>query len=399
MSETMKSIAVFLRSMKFGFILLSVICVCSLFGSLFPQGREAAFYAVEYPSCYGLILSLGLDRVFSGPFFLALLACLCLNLAGCSISRFSRTRGMAAVCLEKAFSAVADRPLSREQGESLARFLESRRFTCKKKGDVAVYHKNDAGLYGSFLMHLSILLVLVFASLAQFTAKVADYPIMPGDAVNLPDGTAVLLENFRITDARGRTDYASTLRIMAPDGATAGPVEVRVNQPASFKGKKYFQQNYGQAGRMTIRNNDTGAVDRLTLTEASAFALDSRLSLTYLGIDGDAIDQAAPVRYRIAVANKGAVEMRSVAPEGKVRLGSVDFFFEEPVYYPGIRVKTELPGAIPTLYMAFALMILSLWLCFFHAPVYVTLNSRGVAVSGKNRLNFMNDLDARLSQA
>lgn len=83
----MKKVWNFLRSMRFGIILLALIAVCSVIGSVVPQDREIAWYAQAYRGAHGTILLLGLHRIFEIWYFVALLALLCLNLTLCSIVR------------------------------------------------------------------------------------------------------------------------------------------------------------------------------------------------------------------------------------------------------------------------------------------------------------------------
>ena len=76
-----------LRSMRFGILLLCLIAACSVAGTLIPQDREIAWYAQNYPSLHGTILTLQLNRVFDSWYFKTLLVLLCLNLSLCSLVR------------------------------------------------------------------------------------------------------------------------------------------------------------------------------------------------------------------------------------------------------------------------------------------------------------------------
>ena len=76
----MKKVFNFLRSMRFGIILLLLIAACSVVGSVIPQERGAAWYAQNYTTIHPYLLMLGLDHVFRGWFFITLLVLLCLNL-------------------------------------------------------------------------------------------------------------------------------------------------------------------------------------------------------------------------------------------------------------------------------------------------------------------------------
>ena len=83
----MKKIVNFLRSMRFGILLMVMIAACSVVGSVIPQGREVVWYAQNYTQIHSWLLTLGLDHVFQGWFFIALLVLLCLNLSLCSLVR------------------------------------------------------------------------------------------------------------------------------------------------------------------------------------------------------------------------------------------------------------------------------------------------------------------------
>ena len=84
----MEKVWKYLKSMKFGLILLGLICAVSVIGSLIPQNAEPMTYVRAYPNHYGLIFSLQLDHVFTSWYFIAVTVLLCLNLTFCSIVRF-----------------------------------------------------------------------------------------------------------------------------------------------------------------------------------------------------------------------------------------------------------------------------------------------------------------------
>ena len=83
----MKKVFQYLRSMRFGILLLCLIAACSVAGTVIPQGREIAWYAQNYPSAHPAILTLRLNRVFESWYFVTLLVLLCLNLSLCSLLR------------------------------------------------------------------------------------------------------------------------------------------------------------------------------------------------------------------------------------------------------------------------------------------------------------------------
>ena len=89
----MKKVIAFMRSMKFGMILLALIMGISIFGTVIQQGQSAEFYTTNY-SMGQLILTLGLDRLYYTPYFLGLGLLLILNLTLCSLVRFRSILGI-----------------------------------------------------------------------------------------------------------------------------------------------------------------------------------------------------------------------------------------------------------------------------------------------------------------
>ena len=112
----MKKVIGFLRSMKFGMILLVLVIACSVAGSLIVQQGEAMDYVRRYGAdAAQLIMALGLDDVFSAPYFIVLMAALCLNLTLCSIVRLPKAIRAAAALRGQAHRASALEPLEEEQ--------------------------------------------------------------------------------------------------------------------------------------------------------------------------------------------------------------------------------------------------------------------------------------------
>ncbi len=289
----MKKVWGFLRSMKFGMALLVLIIVCSLAGSLILQGNDAAYYLAAFPGIGGAILALQLDDVFASWYFISLMALLCLNLLLCSILRLKSTIAQAKGAAEQAEKADVVRTGGKKL-ERIETLLKNRRMKERQTKNGRVYFKNSLGFYGSFVTHLGLLLVLVFAGCAMWLASAEDYTLFPGESVQLEDGTKITLDAFRHTDDEGRTDYISTIRVVDQTGGESGEQEIRVNHPLNFGGHKYFQQSYGTVGSMTVTNN--GLSNDVALDEEMFLSLDGRNGIAFYGLYPDhAIDENGQV--------------------------------------------------------------------------------------------------------
>ena len=392
--------------MTFGMILLVLIAACSVAGSLIPQQRET----MEYVSRYGAdaaewIMRLGLHDVFSAPYFIVLMAALCLNLLLCSVIRVVKLRG-AGKRLQAAAAAMERKPAPADQ---LHAYFARRGYRKTKQGGVTLYSKYAVGFYGSFLSHLALIVLLVVGAATVYGADVQDRTVMPGQTLTLEDGTTLTVNAFQIEDETGRLDYASRIVMKDGKGNESPQTVVRVNEPLRFGGYKVYQQTYGTAGAITVLNAQNGGSDTLTLTEPVFLTLDGRngvyFSALYPGYTQDEEGNFTLVTSTSGAYHDPVYELRVVAqgqtaavlafPGETITIDDVSFTMEAPVSYPGLRIK-YLPGVIlGALYASFAFIVAALYICFFMRPVCVAVREDGYAIaSPKPQLGLQLELDA-----
>lgn len=405
-----KRLMKFLRSMTFGMILLGLILLCSFPGSVIAQGNTPDWYVQTYPDWHGVILKLGLDDVFGSWFFITLLALLCLNLTLCSLIRIRNV----VKASKKAAASAAERKtkvfLSAEGTSQLRQLLEERHYKKEVFGETTVYSKNSIGWYGSFVTHLAILLTVLFGAVALYLPKVTDQTCFPGESLPMEDGTSIAVESFQIENGEGKLDYASVIEIRLPDGRTSGQQRISVNYPLSFGGYKVYQQTYGTAGAVTVRNTETGGEDRFLLNEMCFLSLDSINGIWFEALyPGYIRDESGnftlitqtsgsyedPV-YQVLLASEGVYTPVMVFPGETLSVGGVEFTFEDPVEYPGLRIKRTPEAVNVMLFSAFGLMILGLWFCFFQTPAIVAVREEGYTVAGPKPQGLILELTALL---
>lgn len=396
--------------MTFGMILLVLIAACSVAGSLIPQQREA----MEYVSRYGAdaaewIMRLGLHDVFSAPYFIVLMAALCLNLLLCSVIRVVKLRG-AGKRLQAAAAAMERKPAPADQ---LHAYFARRGYRKTKQGSVTLYSKYAVGFYGSFLSHLALIVLLVVGAATVYGADVQDRTVMPGQTLTLEDGTTLTVNAFQIEDETGRLDYASRIVMKDGKGNESPQTVVRVNEPLRFGGYKVYQQTYGTAGAVTVVNAQTGGSDTLSLTEPVFLTLDGRNGVYYNALypgytqaeDGGVtlITSTSgayhdPV-YDLRVVSGGQTAPVLAFPGETVTIGDVSFTMEAPVSYPGLRIKYLSGAILGALYASFAFIVAALYVCFFMRPVCVAVGEDGFAVaSPKPQLGLQLELESLVGE-
>ena len=85
-----------------------------------------------------------------------------------------------------------------------------------------------------------------------------------------------------------------------------------------------------------------------------------------------------------------------VFPGETVTVAGLDFTFEDPVEYPGLRIKRTPPVVNGLLFGAFALMVVGLWFCFFQTPAIVAVREEGYTLAGPKREGMEMELAALL---
>ena len=378
--------------MKFGMLLLILVMALSLAGSLIPQGEEAMRYVKLYGAqAASLLIRLGFTDLFHTWYFYALLGLLCVNLLLCSILRFPRTLKAADGLRSRALSAPPDHALTPDQAEKLQAFLLARGFRPKALENAQVYEAGKAGFFGSFLVHLSILVILLFGSLVLLTPEISDRTVMPGETLTLADGATVTCLSFHIQDAAGKLDYASLLSVKNARGTEEKEQEIRVNAPLRFGSYKIYQQTYGTAGRVKITNHQNGAEETMYLTEPAFLSIDGRNGIFFHALYPGFIQDEAGNYTLITQTDRSyadpVYDIQSVAdgmsasvlakPGEEINIGSITFSFLSPVEYPGLRIKHVSAWLYGGLYSGFFLMVAALYLCFFRTPVCVGVREEG----------------------
>lgn len=398
----MKRLLQILRSMRFANILLAAAALCCGLSSLLPQGKELPYYAENYPRLYLLIYRTHLYDIFKSWYFILLAGLLCLSLLVCTVSMLLRALKARRGELERAAALPNAEELDAAGLEKLRLYMASIRCREEKIGGTYVFRKNGFGRWGTFLIHLAILLTVIFGAMALYLPEMRDLPCRPGESIRLDDGAEIFVDSFSMYNAQGQLDYASVIRIALPDGRSAGPQEIRVNYPMTFGHYKVFQWTYGAQGLVAVKNLSGGPEDRFSLEKGDRLSLDAENYLEYYGLYEAAPEDGADgayVFYQVRAVRGGVYEnAREIRPGESLELGGHLFSFLDP-YYPGLRIKTmPMRTANSLLEAAFVLLLVGLFICFYLQPVLVKADEKGYTVAGARGEKLRMELRARLAR-
>ena len=254
----------FLSSMRFAIALLLVLALACSLSSLVTQNQTYSWYAQRYSErTAGLIVALHLDDAFHSWWFIAITAFLCLNLLLCNVVRLPqlirRTRAEAdpqsALKLEGDASAegVAD------PAAAFARLRMPRPVPCRTEDgrDALFASKNRAGLWGAWVCHLGILLLILGFGLGQMTQRQYSVYGVPGQSKPIGDTNyALSIDDFTVERREDGSvaQYIADLTVYNLDGGddASRSATASVNHPASLYGMKLYQNSTGWAAQVDV---------------------------------------------------------------------------------------------------------------------------------------------------
>ena len=277
-----------LRSMRTALILLLVVAVASVFGSLVPQigvNRAAVIDVfVERPTLARIYDALGLFDVYGSWWFTLTYVLLLISLTSCLLPRTRaawRGRGQRpdAVRELEGMRNFAEADVSLPPASALERarsVLRRRRFRVDETDPGLAAEKGATRESGSLLFHWSLFLILIGAVYGKgfgfsgqativegetWTEAHASYDGPPVEgrffSESMHTGFQVRVEDFDATYHRSGVpaDFVSRVVVLGGDGTAPRTDTIRVNDPVSAEGVKLYQQGYGWAPVIEIRQD------------------------------------------------------------------------------------------------------------------------------------------------
>lgn len=247
----------FIRSMQFAIGLLVVLAAVCALGSFITQGQTYDAYAQLYGErTAGAIMALQLDDVFHAWWFVLLTAFLCVNLILCNLVRIpailkqQKREGDPASAFGKE-GTVCVRGVKDPEGLFHALGFHGIRKT--EQGLFAV--KNRAGVWGAWVCHLGILLLILGFGLGQATKEQYTVYGLPGDSMQVGEtGYILTIDSFDVGLREDDTveQYTAGITVRNPKEGQEASASISVNNPATLFGMKYYQNSTGWAADIHI---------------------------------------------------------------------------------------------------------------------------------------------------
>ena len=329
----------FLSGMPFSFALLVIILAACAAGSIIPQGKTLSYYFETYgASKGGLVVGLKLNDVFHSVWFLVLAGLLCLNLILCSVSRF---------------------------GKVLAAFRKTKNF----------------GIWGSWLTHLGLLLLIVSFTAGQFLAKEEVVYGIAGSTQPLGrTGLLLTIDSFNVSlrDDYTVEQYTAGLTVTDAQGRTLSG-KASVNHPLDAFGYSFYQDSMGWASWVDILKDGQPVKTDLICTgeyttpdELPALALYFNKFYPDFGLDDNGyfttktpLLNAPHCLYGIYY-DGSLISMNITEPGAPIDVHGYTFVMRDPTEYTLIVARTD--PAAPAAGVSALILIAGLVLAFYVRP-------------------------------
>ena len=269
----MKKIWKFISSMKFAILLLAVLALACSAASLITQGQSYEWYARQYSErTAALIVALHLDDAFHSPWFVLINAFLCVNLLACNLLRLpqlvARTKAEADPARAIETEGAAQAGPVRDPGRVFDRLrMPNPVSTMTADGREALFKSvRRAGLWGAWVCHLGILLLILGFGLGQMTQKQYTVYGVPGQTRPIGDtGYLLTIDDFEVGLRPDDTveQYTAEITVRDVDGRGSQSATVSVNNPASLYGMKFYQNSTGWAAKINVKKDGAPLQDEV----------------------------------------------------------------------------------------------------------------------------------------
>ncbi|MBR1582792.1 MAG: cytochrome c biogenesis protein ResB [Spirochaetales bacterium] len=343
--ENLKKVLKFISSMRFAIILLVILAAACSVGSLVTQNQTYAWYAARYSErTAALIVALHLDDAFHSWYFILISAFLCLNLLLCNVIRLPSL-------------------IKRTAKENTLR--------------------SRIGLWGAWVTHLGVLLLILGFSLGQMTHREYAAYGVPGQSMPIGDtGLVMTIDDFRIDLRADDTVEQYTSEITVYDIARSSEgrsASLSVNNPADLYGLRFYQNSTGWAATVNIKKGDEDLQEAVVCAGDYLVVADRPDLVIYFNAfypdyvlvpgQGPATMSSKPVNpgYLYSVYYQGQMLGMNVLMSGEVlTIDDYSVRFSQPQSYTLIQIKKDSFTSL-----AFAggiLILLGLLLSFYVKP-------------------------------
>lgn len=410
MEKRLRQAGSFLCSMKCAVGVLIILAAACTVGSLIPQGQGTAYYTANYSSTLaGAVLLLGLDDIFHCWWFVGLTLLLCVNLLCCNVLRFPglAKKQKAGFCPESCLAAWDKTPavtLNREPDSLFLRmgFRRLQKVSTLEGRECLYASKNQAGIWGPWLCHLGMLIIIAGFGLGQIFQTVYTVYGVPGQRKAIGDMSYEMrIDEFAVELREDATveQYRTGFTVLDGEYGDEYSAVTMVNKPATVKGMRFYQNSTGWAASLDILKGGekiqeellcAGEFARVSGKEELAVVLTAFYPDYYEDENGQPMTLTPKLSnpaylYTLYYQDK-ILGMNVLTDDQVISVEDYTFVFHDPQQYTLIQVKRDPFGWLAAI--GGLVVIVSLILAFYVRPaeLWAVKDENGTwAVAGRSR--------------
>jgi cytochrome c biogenesis protein len=366
LSKNKSGIWSFFSSVQLAIVLLSLIAFFALIGTLVPQ-REAAGALAERisPALFSFLQQMQIFDLYHSVWFFLLSGLLAVNLMICSVDRFPlawrRFRIRPAPQNENAFKDLPEKNTFKIRADIHQAADTAVALLRKHYGDVARADEDGSvflcsgkgrfSLFGVYIVHLSILLLIAGAIIGSFFGVEGYVNITEGEevsAIHLRDNHQALPLPFSVRCDRfivefyenGAPKTFQSDLVFLKNGKMLQSGKLRVNHPIEVEGFRFYQASYGAApgGKATLAlRRDGGGRDVMNVSAGYIFELPGKEgTFQVLRVEENLMKMGPAVKVAVRSAGKEEAVFWVFQQIDQIRKISPDIFEQVPVFNPGL---------------------------------------------------------------
>ncbi len=245
------------RSVRFNVWLFAVIALASSIGTFIPQGESPEEYVRRFgPKIAPFLSSLGLFDVYHSWWFIALLSLMAFDVVVCKLRSLPKAPRVQISSQPLQYRMVVSEDPGKVK-EKLSKHMARRRYGL-------VIHEGRSGSlleatrfrwqgWGDFIIHVSILMILLGTVVGAVWGFKEFLPIVPGQGRDLQNKPWRLnLDDFQVSYYPGTNEpsrYASDVHLYEGDRLLTQKTIV-VNKPLDVHGVRFYQASWGMTGML-----------------------------------------------------------------------------------------------------------------------------------------------------
>jgi cytochrome c biogenesis protein len=400
-----------LGNLQFAIVLLLLIASFSSIGTFIEQGKDVAFYELNYPNVKPflgfinakLIFLLGLDHVYTTWWFIVNIFLFVISLFSCTLIRqlpslkFSRLwRFYDTYKSMNKFNVKIT--LSDASLNKLAFQLKHNNYNVVQEGRFIYAYKGLIGRISPIIVHASIILIL-FGSVIGSASGFMTQELVPtnnlfhltnivnsGPCSFVPQNLEGYVKDFKIaySDEGIIDQFYSDLSILDTNIDLLNSKTIYVNEPLRYMGIVFYQTDWGITSLTISIDNDKVIDIPLTLVDTTSnnrFWISNLSQFTSLGIENALLVlQDLTCKLSLYDSNKNLVAELQVGDE--FFLNGHSLRVTDIIPATGLQVKSD-PGTF-FVYLGFLMFMISTLLSYVsYSQIWAFKNKNNLYVAGQ----------------